>query len=97
MKPSATSAERAREKQYHKLEEYKVQSKKRALKPSGYAYRALKWYDRATCFMCRRALYSKQGFADHVENCTPKDGLYTIVPKELVFGLDEDIENDDTE
>ena len=63
-------------------------------------YRALKLYDRATCFMCGKTLYSNQGFTDHVQNCTPEDRLYSIVPKELVLGLgnDEDgIGDDDNE
>ena len=89
-KPSATATS-ARERQHHKLVEYQEeQSKKRVLKPSGYAYRSIKNYDQATCFMCRRTFYSNQGFTDHVESCVPKDGLYSIIPTELVFGLDED-------
>ena len=47
--------------------------------------------------MCGRILYSNQGFIDHVQNCTAEDGLYSIVPKKMVLGLDEDIEDDDME
>ena len=76
---------------HSRLKQYETeQSKKKARKPSGYAYRALKLYDQATCFMCGKLLYSPQSFADHVRNCTPEDKLYSIVPKELVLGLGKD-------
>ena len=37
--------------------------------------------------MCGKTLYSNQGFADHVQNCTPEDRLYSVVQKELVLGF----------
>ena len=83
---------------HSRLKEYETeQSQKRVLKPSGYAYRSLKLYDRATFFMCNKTLYSNQGFADHVQSCTAEDRLYSIVPKELVLGLEDGIGDDDNE
>ena len=78
---------------YEKLIEYEAeQNERKKLKPSGYAYRALKTlrYPQATCFMCNKPLHTPQGFGDHVQGCEPEDGLRSVVPVELV--LDDDDE-----
>ena len=82
-----------REDLYSKLQEYEAkQNEKRVLKPSGYAYRALKIlkFAQATCFMCEKPLHTPQGFGDHVTVCNPEDKLHTVVPLELVLGDDDD-------
>ena len=82
-----------REDLYSKLQEYEAkQNEKRVLKPSGYAYRALKIlkFAQATCFMCEKPLHTPQGFGDHVTVCDPEDNLKTVVPLELVLGDDDE-------
>ena len=82
-----------REHLYSKLQEYEAkQNEKRVLKPSGYAYRALKIlkFSQATCFMCEKSLHTPQGFGDHVTVCDPEDNLKTVVPLELVLSDDDE-------
>ena len=37
--------------------------------------------------MCGKSLCSVQGFGNHVLNCHSADGLYSVVPTEVILGL----------
>ena len=72
---------------FSKLERYQEdQNEKKVLKPSGYVFRSISQYGCATCFMYGKTLRSTQGFADHVQNCSPDAMLVSVVPTELVLG-----------
>ena len=51
-------------------------------------------YGKATCYMCGKVLRSCQGFEDHVYNCQRKDGLYSVIPLELIRCEDSDSGSD---
>ena len=39
---------------------------------------------------CGKSLCSVQGFGNHVQNCHSADGLYSVVPTELILGSNDD-------
>ena len=89
-KPKPTSSGRPKDLQiFNLLQKYEDnQTKLKPLTVSGYAYRAITSYKKATCFMCSKGFTSPTGFEKHVSMCNPPGGLHSTVPIELGDGRD---------